>query len=103
VTIGAFGQQIRCSECALSSEHAPISLKDYGESDSAVFCSKGNRCGSCLAQLLGDPGIVGTSGDAEMYEATRTQLDDNKDKDGAEEQVIRLQKVNGPDVLGMVV
>ena len=58
--------------------------------------------GSCLAQLLGDPGVVGTSGHAEMEQATRTQFDDNKDKDGAEEQVIGLEKVNSPDVLGMV-
>ena len=56
----------------------------------------------CLAQLLGDPGVTGTSGDTKMEQATRTQFDDDKDKDGAEEQVIRLQEVNSPDVLGMV-
>jgi len=33
---------------------------------------------------------------------SNSQLDHNKDKDGAEEKIIRLQKVNGPDVLGMV-
>ena len=56
----------------------------------------------CFPQLLGHPGIAGTSGDAEMQQSTRTQFNDDKDKDGAEEEVIGLQEVNSPDVLGMV-
>jgi len=58
--------------------------------------------GGCLPQLLGDPGIVRTSGHPKVHQPTRTQLDHYKDKNGAEEEVIRLQKVNGPDVFGMV-
>ena len=45
----------------------------------------------CCPQLLSDPGIVGTSGDAEMQQSSRTEFNDDKDKDGAEEQVIGLQ------------
>jgi hypothetical protein len=57
---------------------------------------------SCLPQLLGDPGVVGTSGYAEMEQSPRLQFNDDKDKNGAEKQVIGLQEVNSPDVLGMV-
>jgi len=37
-----------------------------------------------------------------MQQATRAQLDDDKDKDGTEEQVMGLEKVNGPDVIGVI-
>lgn len=56
----------------------------------------------CLPQLLGDPGIVWTSGHAEMQQAMRTQLDHNEDKDDAEEEGKCLEEVNGPHVPGMV-
>ena len=56
----------------------------------------------CLAQLLGYPGIVWAAGHTEMHQATGIQLDDNEDEEGAEEEVIGLQEVNGPDVLGVV-
>ena len=56
----------------------------------------------CLPQLLGHPVITWTSCHPEMHQATRLQLHDNEDKDSAEEEVIGLQEIAGPDILGMV-
>jgi len=58
--------------------------------------------GRGLAQLLGYPGIVRTAGHPEMHQPTRFQLDYDEDEEGAEEEIIGLQEVNGPDVLGVV-
>jgi hypothetical protein len=64
-------------------------------------CSGGHGRGG-LSQLLGHPGITRASGHPEMHQPTRIQLGYNQNKDGAEEEVIGLQEVAGPYVLGMV-
>jgi hypothetical protein len=58
--------------------------------------------GRRLPQLLGHPAIIRASGHPKMHQPTRFQLDYYEDEDGAEEEVISLQKVAGPDILGMV-
>ena len=58
--------------------------------------------GPCFPELLSYPGIIGTSGHAKVYQATRFQLDDDKHEDGAEKQIMCLEEVNSPDLLGMI-
>ena len=56
----------------------------------------------CFPKLLGYPGIVRAAGHPEMHQSTGIQLDHNEDEESAEEEVIGLQKVDGPDVLGII-
>jgi len=57
-------------------------------------------CG--VAQLLSYPPICWVSGDAEVDDTAGAQLDDDEHEDGAEENVIGLKEVAGPDLTGVV-
>lgn len=53
--------------------------------------------GRCLSNLLGYPGIIGGASHIDMNHAPGAMLDDEKEKDRSEEQVIGLHKIAGPD------
>jgi hypothetical protein len=54
--------------------------------------------GRRLAELLGDPGVGGRAGDADVDHAPGAQLDDEEREQGSEEQVGELQEVARPDL-----
>src|SRR5512142_1103079 len=58
--------------------------------------------GRRLTQLLRNPGISGMPRNAEVYDAPRRELNNEKHIDGPEEQVDHREKVASPDVLGMI-
>jgi len=55
-----------------------------------------------LAQLLGDPGIGRMPRDADVDNAARAKVDDEKGKERAEAQVDDRQEVAGPHVVGVI-
>lgn len=59
------------------------------------------RC--CLSQLLGDPGIGGVSSNAELDQASRTELDDDEQEEGAEDEIMGKNEITGPDLRAVIV
>jgi len=59
------------------------------------------RCG--LAQLLSQPFVRGVAGHPEVHDAAVLQFNDDENEDGAEEQVVGLEDITGPDLAGVVV
>ncbi len=58
--------------------------------------------GSCVVELLGDSGIGGAPGHGKVDHAARSELDDDKDEHGAEEEIVGLHEIASPDLAGMV-
>ena len=59
--------------------------------------------GSRFPKLLRYPGVGRASCSADMYHSPGLELDDEKGKERAKEEIGYLQEVTSPDVLGMVV
>ena len=51
--------------------------------------------------MLAQPGVGGMVCHAEVDDTTRAELDDDEDEHGAEEEVVGLEEVAGPDVTGV--
>ena len=52
--------------------------------------------------VVGYPLVCWVSGDAKMDHAAGAQLDDDEHEYCAEEDIVRLKKVTGPDLAGVV-
>ncbi len=58
------------------------------------------RCG--VAQLLGNSGVGRVARHGEVDDASGLEFDDDEDEDGAEQGIVGLEEVAGPDVVGVV-
>ena len=80
-----------------SGEGRPVLAVIVTDEESRRFAQR-----SSIAELLSDPGVGRVASYGEVDDAAGLEFDDDEDEDGAEQGIVSLEEVTGPDLVGVV-